>query len=270
MITVRKLASLPAGTRRRKIVRLLEGWERDRTMPERQYLIDVMNLLVADGALPPGVREAARKALETAGSQGGWERPRAVQDDAMVRALSTLRHLLMRHLGIEAGDWDLLGPAGLPGCTAHRPLAGVGIYLESLRSPFNMGSIIRTAAAFGVARVGVSADCPPADHPRVLRSAMGATELLSVEPGGLDAFATSVGGVVIALELGGEEVGSFAFPERGVLVLGSEELGISPSALRRADSRITIPMPGPKASINVGVACGIALAAWQRALRPSA
>ena len=258
MITIRKLASLPSGTRRRKIVRLLEGWERDRTMPERQYLLDVVNLLVADEGLPPGVREAAR----------------AAQDDATVRALSTLRHLLMRHLGIEAGDWDLLGPAGTSGAAdgavGAAPLVGVGVYLESVRSPFNMGSIIRTAAAFGVARVGVSADCPPADHPRVLRSAMGATEFLSVEPAELDAFAMSVGGGVIALELGGEEVGSFAFPEKGVLVLGSEELGISPAALRRADSRITIPMPGLKASINVGVACGIALAAWQRALRAGA
>ena len=38
-----------------------------------------------------------------------------------------------------------------------RRLRAVGVYLESIRSPFNLGSIIRTAAAFGVVRVGVSA-----------------------------------------------------------------------------------------------------------------
>ena len=260
MITIRKLASLAPNTRRRKIVRLLEGWQRDGNPPEERYLAGVLDLLVRDDELPAEVREAARVAGEPH------------REDATIRALETLRHLLMRHLGMEAGDWDLLGPAGVAGrardaAPPAEALAAVGVYLESIRSPFNMGSIIRTAAAFGVVRVGVSADCPPLDHRRVARSAMGATRYVRAERVELDAFAARAGGPVVALELGGEPVGSFAFPRQGVLVLGSEELGLSPAAVRRADERVTIPLPGAKASLNVGVACGIALAAWQQALR---
>lgn len=278
MITIRKLARLAANTRRRKIVRLLEGFERDRVVPQTRYLAGIVELLVRDDELPEDVRDAARAADEA------MRPPDAAGDEeATLRALDTVRHLLMRHLGVESADWDLLGPAGVRGgaseVAAGPPhpdaapgsegpgLAAVSVYLESIRSPFNMGSIVRTASAFGAGRVGVSADCPPVDHPRVVRSAMGAMKYIGVERDGLDAFAARWGGPVVALELGGEPVGSFAFPERGVLVLGSEELGLSPAALRRADARVTIPTPGAKASLNVGVACGIALAAWLQALR---
>ena len=69
-------------------------------------------------------------------------------------------------------------------------------------------------------------------------------------------------GTVIALELGGTSINEFAFPERGVAVLGSEEFGISPAVLSCCGSRVTIPMGGSKGSLNVSVAAGILLQRW--------
>jgi TrmH family RNA methyltransferase len=47
------------------------------------------------------------------------------------------------------------------------------------------------------------------------------------------------------------------------VILGSEELGVSPEGLERARAgRVSIPMRGIKASINVGVAFGILMQAW--------
>jgi TrmH family RNA methyltransferase len=76
---------------------------------------------------------------------------------------------------------------------------------------------------------------------------------------------------VFALETGGIPLTEFPFPERGLLIAGSEELGVSPQALAAADAslgRVSIPVYGAKASLNVSVAFGIALENWGRRLAP--
>ncbi|GHU63326.1 hypothetical protein FACS189445_6570 [Spirochaetia bacterium] len=53
------------------------------------------------------------------------------------------------------------------------------------------------------------------------------------------------------------------------MILGSEELGVSPQALAAADAslgRLSIPTYGAKGSLNVSVAFGIALQAWAAVL----
>jgi len=79
---------------------------------------------------------------------------------------------------------------------------------------------------------------------------------------------------VFALELGGTDVGQFVFPSEGLVLVGGEELGLSPEALAWADAsagRISLPLYGRKSSLNVGVAFGVLAAAWtahQRSLAP--
>ena len=69
--------------------------------------------------------------------------------------------------------------------------------------------------------------------------------------------------VVLTREPGGTPIGEFKFPKKGICIIGSEELGVSPQALSKATyGRVTIPMKGLKASLNVGVAYGILMQAW--------
>ena len=73
---------------------------------------------------------------------------------------------------------------------------------------------------------------------------------------------------VFVLETGGTDIADFVFPKEGTVIIGSEELGVSPEALARAEyGRVSIPMTGLKASLNVGVAFGILMQAWVSALR---
>jgi TrmH family RNA methyltransferase len=73
---------------------------------------------------------------------------------------------------------------------------------------------------------------------------------------------------VFVLETGGTPLDKFTFPRRGVLIVGSEELGASPQALRTASAGcVSIPLTGLKASLNAGVAFGIAMNAWINFLR---
>ena len=64
------------------------------------------------------------------------------------------------------------------------------------------------------------------------------------------------------METGGEKINKFHFPKNGIAVVGNEELGISAEVLKRADSVVSIPMYGIKASINVSVAFGILMQKW--------
>ena len=87
-----------------------------------------------------------------------------------------------------------------------------------------------------------------------------------------EAFSPFAEGPFFALETGGTLLGDFPFPPRGILIAGSEELGISPRALAAADAslgRVTIPTWGAKGSLNVSVAFGIVMQAWSAQLAKS-
>jgi TrmH family RNA methyltransferase len=69
----------------------------------------------------------------------------------------------------------------------------------------------------------------------------------------VDPFA-ALEGPFFALETGGIAIADFPFPRRGIMIAGSEELGVSPRALAAADAslgRISIPTWGAKGSLNV-------------------
>lgn len=182
-----------------------------------------------------------------------------------IRVVNNLRRTLESLSGGAPADWDFMEPMGSSrDARARSVFTGMRAYLEDIRSPFNVGSMFRTADGFGLAELLLSGSCADPGHPRAARSAMGADALIPwrrMELEGLEGL-----GEVFALELRGERIDGFEFPEQGVVILGSEELGVSPSALGRCNRRVSIPMLGAKGSLNVGVAFGILLAAWSRSL----
>ena len=182
-----------------------------------------------------------------------------------IRSVNKLRRSLEVLAGGAPADWDFMEPLGstLDG-GSQLVFPGVRAYLEDIRSPFNIGSMFRTGDAFGLSEILLSGFCADPSHPRAERSAMGADSLLPwrrTDLGALDSL-----GEVFALELRGEPIDGFEFPEYGVVILGSEELGVSPEALGHCSRRVSIPMLGAKGSLNVGVAFGVLLAAWSRDL----
>ncbi|MBR4823198.1 MAG: TrmH family RNA methyltransferase, partial [Spirochaetaceae bacterium] len=122
------------------------------------------------------------------------------------------------------------------------------------------------AEAFGAEKVLLSPFCTDPAHPRAVRSAMGCIESIPWERTSLDDLPDDI--PVFALETGGTSIDDFVFPKKGIVILGSEELGCSPKALERATyGCVTIPMTGIKASINVGVAFGVLMSFWTQKLR---
>lgn len=208
---------------------------------------------------------------------------------------NTLRHALYRQSGVQPSEWDLIAPGlrygtGIPkyDTTAPNPAApdaetqidappaaipvtrpfypGVYVYAEDIRAPFNLGSIFRTAEAFGAEKLLLSEGCVSPEQPRAQRSAMGCTHFLPWEYCPLEALPADL--PVFALETGGTPITSFSFPKHGIVLLGSEELGLSAEALKSVSAGIvSIPMKGIKASLNVAVAFGILMQYWIASLK---
>jgi len=177
------------------------------------------------------------------------------------RPINALRHILNNTVGKQVADWDFIDGSGQFNMENRFFFPGVRLYLEDIRSPFNVGSIFRVAESFGVELILVSPLCASPEHPRASRSAMGCDKLVRWEQGRIEDLA----GDIFALEKGGEDLGSFVFPQTGTMILGSEELGVSPVALaisEKSKGRLTIPSVGLKGSLNVGTAFAIAMHEW--------
>jgi RNA methyltransferase, TrmH family len=264
MIPIAKLAKLSPRHRMRKAALVLGEIERELLAhPEAgeggavpRFLAELAAMLAGEGEEP----EAVKSAAAALGIARGKE---------LTRAVDGLRHALLAATGQAPADWDLIDPStGQPDCRSRRVNPGIKAYLEDLRSPFNVGSVFRTADAFGLEELLLSPSCADPRHPRAQRSAMGGVELVAWRRSSLADMAEEL--PLFALELGGEEIGSFVFPPRGTVVLGSEELGISAEARRLCTyGTVSIPMSGAKGSLNVAVAFGILMYAWTASIRKS-
>ncbi|MGW4642979.1 RNA methyltransferase [Sphaerisporangium sp. NPDC004334] len=146
----------------------------------------------------------------------------------------------------------------------------LSLILESVTGPFNVGSIFRTAAAFGADQLWLAGNAIPPTNPKVQKTALGTDRLVTWHDPvpALEAVreAKDHGYTVIAVELTGDAVPLHrARLGRDVcLVLGSEDHGCSPAVLEAADEVIYIPQVGRVGSFNVGVAAAIVLAEARR------
>ena len=275
MIEPGKLFQLEGGQKRRKLALTFGALERDilgiaekgmeysfANLPRAEYIKQVAAVLLRDPKLSEESAAQLRKLL-------------AAEPLDELRLCNYARNTLLELLGTFPAEWDLViaphNPAAAgtqsPDSTvlARDFYPGVCVYAEDIRSPFNIGSIFRSAEAMGAEKVLISPHCIDPTQPRAIRSGMGCIETMGWERLSLEALPPDV--PVFALETGGTPIEEFKFPEKGICIIGSEELGVSPEALARATYGIvTIPMKGLKASLNVGVAFGILMQKWVESL----
>ena len=272
MIDPGKLFQLEGGQKRRKLALTFGALERDilgiaekgteysfTSLPRAEYIKQVTEVLLRDPKLS---EEAASKLHELLKAEPFDE----------LRLCNFARNTLLELLGTFPAEWDLViaphaAAENEDGTVRARDFfPGVCVYAEDIRSPFNIGSIFRTAEAMGAEKVLISPHCIDPTQPRAIRSGMGCIETMGWQRCDLDQLPPDL--PVFALETGGTDINEFKFPPQGICIIGSEELGVSPEALARATyGTVTIPMKGLKASLNVGVAFGILMQKWVDSLR---
>jgi RNA methyltransferase, TrmH family len=266
MISIAKLKTLPRKTRLRKIITIIQDMEYRLSPPsaargpvDTEYLGHILNILAEEPKLPAWLREKMSREdllLRTAASP-------ATEPEGLRRLCNDVRTGLQQYFGIEPADWDFFDTDRGGLAADKRTVLPFTVFLEDLRSPFNVGSIFRTAESFGVEKIYLTPSVPTPEHKRVRRTAMGCTGVIPWEQREIGGR----GGMnnVFALETGGTPLEKFPFPAEGTVILGSEELGISPEAAEIAAAglgRVSIPTAGVKGSLNVSVAFGILMHAW--------
>jgi len=144
------------------------------------------------------------------------------------------------------------------------------LLLDSITDPQNVGAILRTAVAVGVAAVVLPRRRGALLTPGVHRASAGLSFLAPVAaPQNLNqAVATlkDAGFWVVAAATGEGSVSAteFDWPRKTALVLGSEGEGVAQLLLRESDFRVALPMDARVESLNVGVACGALSYLWRR------
>lgn len=133
------------------------------------------------------------------------------------------------------------------------------LYLDDVSDPGNLGTILRTALAFGYDDVILSKNCCSIYNEKALQASQGAifklnivsdADLLKLKKDGYEILATEIKGSVSLNEV--------SKPKKQVLVLGNEAHGVSESILKLSDKRIRIDIRNIE-SLNVAIAGAIAM-----------
>ena len=136
------------------------------------------------------------------------------------------------------------------------------VILDGVQDPGNVGTIIRTAAAFGAAGVVAMPGTVDLWNAKVVRGTMGASFRVPVwaaEWGDLDAYRASTDLAVWGADASGQPIDSVAAPARLALVVGNEGAGLSAEARQRTTALVALPLAPIVESLNVAVATGILL-----------
>lgn len=140
-----------------------------------------------------------------------------------------------------------------------------GAYLIAVQDPENMGSILRSCAAFGIADILIGPECVDPFARRVLRVSMGnAFKLRFYDAPDSDRVVQqlrqrNVQSVAACLRHDSIELTRWQPGTRTLVLLGNEARGLPQAVLDSVDLRIMIPMELGTDSLNVSVAAGIFL-----------
>ena len=147
----------------------------------------------------------------------------------------------------------------------RRAAAPVALILDHVQSPFNVGAILRTAAAFRVDQLWLVGDTAAPTSAKTAKTALGSQRFVDWTWQDTAAEAASAARVdgyrVVGLELTDDAV---PLPELAVegpvcLVVGNEDRGLPAATLAACDAVTYIPQLGRIGSLNVATATAIAL-----------
>ena len=191
--------------------------------------------------------------------------PRLPEED--FNTFSDRYHMHLEKAKITLKEHDLLFPAfHKMDHASEAPCLDVAIYLDNLRSAFNVGSILRTTEAFRLGKVCFGKTTPYIDNLKVQKTSMCTHDKVVCERVG--SFA-DLPRPLIAMETAEDapSIFDFEFPETFTLMLGNEEYGLSEEALSQRDAIVRIPLYGFKNSLNVASAFAIAAGVISHQLR---
>ncbi|OQB24089.1 MAG: putative TrmH family tRNA/rRNA methyltransferase [Firmicutes bacterium ADurb.Bin182] len=146
--------------------------------------------------------------------------------------------------------------------------AGLIVALDAVSDPGNLGTIIRTADAFGASGILLGSGCADPFAPKPVRAAMGSTFHIPVWHGELDRETDKLaeqGFTLVCGHLKGEETPLFP-GNKCAVIIGNESSGVSEGIAMKC-FRYRLTMYGRAESLNASVAAGIIIYEFLKAMR---
>ena len=216
------------------------------------------NLFVAEG--PKVVGDLLRAGFQLHSAYSTVPRPDAqlVTDDEL-RRLSFLQHpqQLLAVFKIPDNNYELF--------IMNYELA---IALDGIQDPGNLGTIIRIADWFGISTIYCSPDTADVYNPKVVQATMGSLAHVSVVYCDLVQLLSQTTLPVYGTLLDGDDIYQHPLSREGIIVMGNEGNGISPSVRPLITHRLLIPNFNPSQetaeSLNVAIATAITCSEFRR------
>jgi RNA methyltransferase, TrmH family len=146
---------------------------------------------------------------------------------------------------------------------SHRKTAPLIVVLAGVQDPGNLGTILRSAEAFGAHGVLSLPGTVSAWNPKAVRASAGSVfrlPLLTVSAEDGFARLKKVGvKILTAATHGAEPANQINLSGPVALLIGNEGNGVPTELARQADGAVTIPCPGPVESLNASVAASVLL-----------
>lgn len=142
------------------------------------------------------------------------------------------------------------------------------VVLDSIYDPHNLGAILRASECFGVGLIIWSKNRSAPLSPVVTKTSSSASEfapihIVSNVSTTLDKF-VKAGYTLVGAQISddSQNLFNYKFPDRCVLVLGSEGEGIRALLQKKLDASVAIPMHGKIDSLNVSQAAALCIGVW--------
>lgn len=138
------------------------------------------------------------------------------------------------------------------------------VVLDGVQDPGNVGTIIRSAEAFGIDGVLYSPSCADVFTPKTLRASMGSVFRVPTQfYSGAENLRGWLRGFTVfgaMLDNTAKRLGEAVFHDKTAVIIGSEGSGISPEIAEICDEKIYIPIKGAE-SLNAAMAASIIM--WE-------
>jgi|SRR5690554_2006147 len=161
-----------------------------------------------------------------------------------------------------------------PGCiaiveipkTKNIEVGDLNLAIEHLQDPGNLGTIMRSAAAFGVKNVTCSTDTVDCYNPKVVQASMGAIFQLQITYTDLKTHLEALpeNHYVYGAHLAGENIYQTSLKTPATLLMGNESNGISEILEKLIHKKLKIPQSEAVESLNVSMATAVILSEFRR------
>ena len=205
------------------------------------------------------LRQRGLAALQAVVTQEAWQDPQMRELASWAQKVAIVPRPLFKGISTLESPSEI----GFTMTCVEAPAIDAGaatVVLDRVQDAGNVGSILRSAAAFGFTQVLALKGSAALWSPKVLRAGMGAHFALRLHEGleatELDALTVPL---VATSSHGGASLPQAVLPSPCAWVLGHEGQGVSPGLLLRCALQVRIPQPGGEESLNVAAAAAVCL-----------